>query len=174
MKKKMISLFTGAGGLDWGFHNSKNYDLVIANEILKPHLKTYADNHKIKLIDIGDYNDVEHFAVCGDIHELNVPLKTDIIMGGPPCQDFSILRGDDNRAGFTVKRGKLYEQYLKIIKSSNPDVFVFENTGAYCMTEGISLFLSRDLPSVALLKNGKLEFVRDAYNTYLLNMPNYN
>ena len=51
-------------------------------------------------------------------------------------------------------------------------VFVFENTGAYCMTEGISLFLSRDLPSVALLKNGKLEFVREAYNTYLLIVDN--
>lgn len=127
MKKKMISLFTGAGGLDWGFHNSKNYDLVIANEILRPHLKTYADNHKIDLIDIKEYDNTENVAVCGDIHELTVPLKTDIIMGGPPCQDFSVLRGSDNRAGFTVKRGKLYEQYLKIIKSSKPDVFVFEN-----------------------------------------------
>ena len=127
MKRKMISLFTGAGGLDWGFHNSNNYELVIANEILKPHLKTYADNHKIKLMDIKDYDNNSDVAVCGDIHELTVPLKTDIIMGGPPCQDFSVLRGDNNRAGFTVKRGKLYEQYLKIIKSSRPDVFVFEN-----------------------------------------------
>ena len=127
MKKKMISLFTGAGGLDWGFHNSNNYELVIANEILKPHLKTYSDNHKIKLIDIEEYNNDEDVAVCGDIHELSIPLKTDIIMGGPPCQDFSVLRGSDNRAGFTVKRGKLYEQYLRIIKSTNPDVFVFEN-----------------------------------------------
>lgn len=127
MKKKMISLFTGAGGLDWGFHHSKNYELVIANEILKPHLKTYADNHKIKLMDIKDYDNNSDVAVCGDIHELTVPLKTDIIMGGPPCQDFSVLRGSDNRAGFTVKRGKLYEQYLKIIKTSKPDVFVFEN-----------------------------------------------
>ena len=127
MKKKMISLFTGAGGLDWGFHNSNNYELVIANEILRPHLKTYADNHDIKLIDIRDYNNDDDVAVCGDIHELNVPLKTDIIMGGPPCQDFSILRGSDNRAGFTVQRGKLYEQYLRIIQSSRPDVFVFEN-----------------------------------------------
>lgn len=127
MKRKMISLFTGAGGLDWGFHNSNNYELVIANEILKPHLKTYANNHKINLIDIDDYDKDSDVAVCGDIHNLNVPLKTDIIMGGPPCQDFSVLRGDNNRAGFTVKRGKLYEQYLKIIKSSKPDVFVFEN-----------------------------------------------
>lgn len=123
----MISLFTGAGGLDWGFHNSKSYELVIANEILKPHLKTYADNHKIKLIDIKDYDNDDDVAVCGDIHELSVPLKTDIIMGGPPCQDFSVLRGSDNRAGFTVKRGKLYEQYLRIIEATNPDMFVFEN-----------------------------------------------
>jgi len=123
----MISLFTGAGGLDWGFHNSKSYELVIANEILKPHLKTYADNHKIKLIDIKEYNNDDDVAVCGDIHELSVPLKTDIIMGGPPCQDFSVLRGSDNRAGFTVKRGKLYEQYLRIIEATNPHLFVFEN-----------------------------------------------
>ena len=127
MKKKMISLFTGAGGLDWGFHNSENYDVVISNEILKPHLKTYSDNHKIKLININEYKNQDNVAVCGDIHDLEVPLKTDIIMGGPPCQDFSVLRGSDNRAGFTVQRGKLYEQYLRIIESSNPDIFVFEN-----------------------------------------------
>ena len=53
------------------------------------------------------------------------------------------------------------------------DVFVFKNTGAYCMTEGISLFLSRELPQVALLKNGKLELVRKSYKTYILNKSNY-
>ena len=53
MKKKMISLFTGAGGLDWGFHHSNNYDLVISNEILRPHLKTYSDNHKSSVIISG-------------------------------------------------------------------------------------------------------------------------
>ena len=52
------------------------------------------------------------------------------------------------------------------------DVFVFKNTGAYCMTEGISLFLSRELPQVALLKNGKLELVRNTFKTYVLNKSN--
>ncbi len=52
------------------------------------------------------------------------------------------------------------------------DVFVFKNTGAYCMTEGISLFLSRELPQVAILKNGKLELVRDTFKTYVLNKSN--
>lgn len=127
MVRKMASLFTGAGGLDYGFHNSGNYKLVVANEILRPHLKTYTDNHHLKLVDIDNYDDEYSVAVCGDIHNLNVFNNSDILMGGPPCQDFSVLRGKDNRAGFTVKRGKLYEQYLRILKSTNPDIFVFEN-----------------------------------------------
>lgn len=50
------------------------------------------------------------------------------------------------------------------------DVFIFENTGAYCMTEGISLFLSRELPQVIKLKeHGSLELVRDSLPTYVLN-----
>lgn len=50
------------------------------------------------------------------------------------------------------------------------DVFIFENTGAYCMTEGISLFLSRELPQVIKLKeDGSLELVRDSLPTYVLN-----
>ena len=54
------------------------------------------------------------------------------------------------------------------------DLFIFKNTGAYCMTEGISLFLSRELPQVALLKNDNLKLVRDAFKTYTLNKANYN
>lgn len=51
------------------------------------------------------------------------------------------------------------------------DIFVFENTGAYCMTEGISLFLSRELPKVVKLKENKsLELVREHIPTYQFNM----
>lgn len=50
------------------------------------------------------------------------------------------------------------------------DVFIFKNTGAYCMTEGISLFLSRELPQVIKIKEDEsLELVRDNLPTYLLN-----
>lgn len=123
----MISLFTGAGGLDWGFHNCGNYELITSNEILEPHLKTYTEHYKIPLVKLENYENEKEIGICGDIHDLVVPYETDVIMGGPPCQDFSVLRGDDKRAGFTVQRGKLYEQYLRILKDSNPSIFVFEN-----------------------------------------------
>lgn len=54
------------------------------------------------------------------------------------------------------------------------DVLAFENAGAYCMTEGISLFLSRDIPAVyLLLENGTALQVRKAFDTATLNQPNY-
>lgn len=127
MTRKMISLFTGAGGLDWGFHNSGDYELLVSNEILEPHLKTYTDYYKIPLLKLEDYSDEIDVGVCGDVHDLTVPHETDIITGGPPCQDFSVLRGKDKREGVTVTRGKLYQQYLRILKDSKPSIFVFEN-----------------------------------------------
>jgi len=51
------------------------------------------------------------------------------------------------------------------------DLFVFENTGAYCMTEGIALFLSRNLPKVIKLKkNNELKLIRNDLSTYVFNM----
>ena len=127
MTRKMISLFTGAGGLDWGFHHNGNYELIASNEILEPHLRTYTDHYKIPLVSLDNYSDEQNIGICGDIHDLTINHQTDIITGGPPCQDFSVLRGDDKRAGFTVKRGKLYEQYLRILRDSKPKAFIFEN-----------------------------------------------
>lgn len=53
------------------------------------------------------------------------------------------------------------------------DTFIFKNTGAYSITEGINLFLSRDMPIVVLISNNKEILVRDKFNTYKLNCPNY-
>lgn len=53
------------------------------------------------------------------------------------------------------------------------DTFIFKNTGAYSSTEGISLFLSRDLPKIILVKEGKEILIRDSVKSSLLNYPNY-
>ena len=63
---------------------------------------------------------------------------------------------------------------IKISKLMLNDTFIFKNTGAYSSTEGIALFLSRDLPKIILVKEGKELLIRDDYKTSLLNYPNYN
>ena len=62
---------------------------------------------------------------------------------------------------------------VELGKLSIGDVFVFKNTGAYSSTEGISLFLSRDLPKVIINKNGKNTLVRDIISTNGINSPVY-
>ena len=51
------------------------------------------------------------------------------------------------------------------------DILVFSNVGAYSVTEGIYLFLSRTMPRIVLYKDGKAELIRDFYETYQLNCP---
>ncbi len=63
---------------------------------------------------------------------------------------------------------------LEIPKLEIGDVFIFKNVGAYSQTEGISLFLSRDLPKVVLIdKKGKTKLVRDTLKTSEINFPSY-
>jgi len=63
---------------------------------------------------------------------------------------------------------------INIRKLNIGDTFVFKNTGAYSSTEGISLFLSRDLPKVIIVKkDGKFVLVRDIIKTSEVNCPNY-
>jgi len=127
IKHKLITLFTGAGGLDWGFHHNEDYELILSNDILEPHLKTYTNNRNIPFLRLDDYSNQTNIGVCGDINDLFINQDSDVIIGGPPCQDFSVLRGSEKRAGFEVERGKLYKQFLRLVKSINPKVFVFEN-----------------------------------------------
>lgn len=64
---------------------------------------------------------------------------------------------------------------INVAKLELNDVFIFKNVGAYSVTEGISLFLSRNLPKVIIYnKNKKLVMVRDVIKTSDINFPNYN
>ncbi|MGN1082732.1 MAG: diaminopimelate decarboxylase, partial [Candidatus Avispirillum sp.] len=54
------------------------------------------------------------------------------------------------------------------------DVLCFNNTGAYCPTECMSLFLSRDIPAVYIISRGEILEVRKAFETCALNTPDYN
>ena len=76
---KILSLFSGCGGLDLGFENA-GFDIAVANEFDKNIWETFKTNHpKTKLIE-GDIRNIK---------EEDFPSDIDGIIGGPPCQSWS-------------------------------------------------------------------------------------
>ncbi len=94
-----------------------------------------------------------HFSVVGKENE---PIKDEWNICGSLCSMNDIV----------VKLAPLPEIKLG-------DILCFKNTGAYCMTEGISLFLSREIPSVYIKKGDEYILVRESFETSRLNKPNY-
>ena len=94
-----------------------------------------------------------HFSVVG---KENDPVKDEWNICGSLCSMNDIV----------VKLAPLPEIKLG-------DILCFKNTGAYCMTEGISLFLSREIPSVYIKKGDEYILVRESFETSRLNKPNY-
>ncbi len=107
---KTVSLFAGCGGLDLGFKEA-GYDLIWANEVDDDSVKTYQKY-------IGEH------IIKGNIIELvNKIPNADIVIGGPPCQSFSLVgkrKKDDDR-------GKLVFTFYDVVKKLMPKAFLLEN-----------------------------------------------
>ena len=147
-KRKLttIDLFAGCGGLSLGFHNSNLYDIVAHVEWEKAPLETIRRwleaqgekdiDQKIVHFDIqrlselfeGWQNDPK-FNDGKGLDEIVRPLgNLDVIIGGPPCQAYSIAGRvrDENGMQFDY-RNYLFESYLEVVKRYQPKAFVFEN-----------------------------------------------
>lgn len=111
---KVISLFSGCGGLDLGFERA-GFDIPVANEYDKTIWETFKVNHpKTYLIE----EDIRK------VREADFPVNVDGIIGGPPCQSWSeagALRGIDD------ERGRLFFDYIRILRSVMPKFFLAEN-----------------------------------------------
>ena len=109
---KIVSLFSGAGGLDLGLIKA-GHEVIWANDIDFDSCETYKLN-------IGDH------IICEDITKIKLEEipDCDIVIGGFPCQGFSqanLLRGTDD------ERNILYKQFYRIIKGKKPEYFIAEN-----------------------------------------------
>ena len=133
MKFRVASLFSGAGGLDLGFHLDNVFKVDLANEILPWAAATYAHNFHVPIVDVAKFRGDPDLpcVVLGDVSKLDVSdlMKPfHVLVGGPPCQDFSIVRGPQaERAGIRVARGRLYRQFMRVLLTLKPLMFVFEN-----------------------------------------------
>lgn len=109
---RIISLFSGAGGLDLGLKQAGN-DIAWANDINADAVTTYRNN-------IGGN------IVCSDIKDVDTGLipKADVVVGGFPCQGFSLA---NMRRTTGDERNTLYRFFYKVIKEKQPLYFIAEN-----------------------------------------------
>jgi DNA (cytosine-5)-methyltransferase 1 len=159
MKKKkkytVYSLFTGAGGFDIGFEEA-GFEVIGASDIWKESEKTMQLNFPNVPFLCKDIR----LLTSKEILESTNGNFPDVIIGGPPCQGFSVM-GDKNSAD---PRNSLFEGYARLVDDLKPLCFVFENV------KGIkTMFNGRYLNMVAN------SFADLGYNIYLkvLNAKDY-
>lgn len=109
----LISLFSGAGGLDLGFEKA-GFNISMANEYDKGIWATYEANHSAPLIK-GDIRNIK---------DTDFPNEIDGIIGGPPCQSWSEA---GSLRGINDSRGQLFFDYIRILKNKQPKFFLAEN-----------------------------------------------
>ena len=118
---KMIDLFCGAGGLSLGF-TQEGFVTSLANDIQDCCVDTYAHNHPETPRDhivLGDIKDV-----VGNLDELLNGREVDIVVGGPPCQGFSMA---NRQRLIDDPRNELYKNYVEVVEKVRPEFFVMEN-----------------------------------------------
>lgn len=147
IKIKMLDLFAGCGGLTEGFMQSGCYNEIAAVEWEKPMVDTLRNRLKTKWGNNDANERVLHFDIQreeelfngwkddkifntskGLDHLVNKAHGIDIIIGGPPCQAYSVAgRVRDENGMENDYRNFLFEHYLSIVDRYQPDLFIFEN-----------------------------------------------
>lgn len=109
---RVVSLFSGAGGLDLGFKMA-GHDIVWANDLYEDAVHTYQKN-------IGNH------IVLEDVHNISTDSipDCDIVIGGFPCQGFSVANTKRHVADV---RNELYKQLIRVIEDKHPKFFLAEN-----------------------------------------------
>jgi DNA (cytosine-5)-methyltransferase 1 len=113
-KMRAIDLFSGCGGMTLGFQNA-GFDVVAAFDNWHPAIEVYRENFKHSIFE----KDLSKEDVCSFIGDFN----SDIIIGGPPCQDFSSAGKRDENLG----RADLSLSFANMISTIKPRWFVMEN-----------------------------------------------
>lgn len=170
---KVVSLFSGVGGLDKGFVDA-GYNVIWANDFDKYAVQTYRANYHNPIV-LGDINNIQ-FSEIPDC---------DVLIGGFPCQPFSLM---GEKRGFEDARGTLFFRIAEILrdKSKNhkkPAVVVLENVRNLKTHDGgktfstIQRILSEDLGYrvfVSVLNSADYGVPQTRNRTYIVCFANSN
>jgi len=118
---KIISLFSGAGGMDIGF-GMAGFQTAVAVEYDKSCCETLRTNNPNLKVIHGDISKVKTSEIL-KVGGLKV-TEAAVVIGGPPCQSFSLA---GKRMGMEDSRGKLVLEFIRVVRESLPKVFVMEN-----------------------------------------------
>ncbi|AQS59523.1 DNA cytosine methyltransferase [Desulforamulus ferrireducens] len=127
MTYKIISLFSGAGFLDFGFAEN-GFEIVWGAELISEF--ALANNYNMRLR-YGHSNRVHNIDITM-VNPRDIPIA-DGVIGGPPCQDFS--KGNAKSQGVEGNRGSLVWDFLAKIEYLRPKFFLFENVDALYTTK---------------------------------------
>ena len=126
-----IDLFCGAGGIAEGFRQEA-YRCLYGNDVMPEAMQTFAHNHPLAIADCRSIEDVNAAAIREQLQL--APGELDVLVGGPPCQGFSINAPDRFLAD---PRNKLFQHYARFVREFQPKTFVFENVpGMLSMADG--------------------------------------
>jgi len=123
---KALSLFSGCGGMDLGLLGGFNFlDKKFKKHPIEITLASDHDSYAVQL-----YNDnFDHTCITKDVKTLNhkdLPCH-DILLGGFPCQSFSIIAQNPPRLGIKDEKGELFFEMCKVLKEKQPRFFIAEN-----------------------------------------------
>jgi len=142
-KIKVIDLFCGVGGLSYGFAHNPAFQIVAANDVLPAMAQAYQLNHPGVKVYQTDIKNLTFQQLQSDL-ELQTN-SVDIVVGGPPCQAYSTV----GKRLIDDPRGKLFQEYYRMLKEIQPRFFLFENVKGLTSMQGgellktiISLFES--------------------------------
>lgn len=124
MAYKYIDLFCGAGGLSLGFDKA-GFENIFAVEFNPEFAKTYKKNFPTHNLVVDDVRNITE----DKIKELVKGETIDVIIGGPPCQGFSIA-GNIGRTFIDDERNRLFKEFVRFVSFAKPRMFVMENVAA--------------------------------------------
>lgn len=125
---RILDLFSGAGGFSYGIEKNPHFKTLLALDSNENALKTFKYNLPDSEVVVGDITDS---AIKKSIVEKAKKYNINMIIGGPPCQGFS-LKG--KKLGLEDARNYLFKEYLTIVEKIQPEVFIIENVKALLST----------------------------------------